>query len=213
MAPATVKYRFRFASGPISTTFSVLVDQDSANQVFHSVPIPLPKPPGHGGGGVVGPVSTEFAIYKPPIDPIPPGSSTPIPVAGEFVVEPYQDNEHKGSVRVEVLNAAEGIVASGWASYHLVCVPGSGRPHILHGLRGAGVTAGQAAVNRWLRDKQMETLVLDGIFGSKTETAMKAFQTDQSRFLPDGNVGPRTWRKLLEYAGRTASKREPGAHR
>lgn len=82
----------------------------------------------------------EISIYGDPV------AGIRIPGASGFVVEPLPDNEHKGSVRVEVLNAAEGIVASGWASYHLVCVPGSDRPDIVPGMRGVGVTAAQAAI-------------------------------------------------------------------
>lgn len=38
---------------------------------------------------------------------------------------------------------------------------------------------------------------LDGTFGAVTETAVKAFQT-QRNLSPDGVVGSRTWRELIQ---------------
>ncbi|WP_017653445.1 peptidoglycan-binding domain-containing protein [Fortiea contorta] len=38
---------------------------------------------------------------------------------------------------------------------------------------------------------------LDGAFGALTETAVKAFQ-NQRNLSPDGVVGSRTWRELIQ---------------
>jgi peptidoglycan hydrolase-like protein with peptidoglycan-binding domain len=38
---------------------------------------------------------------------------------------------------------------------------------------------------------------LDGTFGAMTETAVKAFQ-NQRNLSPDGVVGSRTWRELIQ---------------
>jgi peptidoglycan hydrolase-like protein with peptidoglycan-binding domain len=49
----------------------------------------------------------------------------------------------------------------------------------------------------------------DGVFGSKTERAVKAFQGGQlgGAIAADGIVGPKTWRKLLTL---WLSGNEPG---
>jgi peptidoglycan hydrolase-like protein with peptidoglycan-binding domain len=40
---------------------------------------------------------------------------------------------------------------------------------------------------------------IDGVFGSETEAAVKAFQTDRG-ITADGIVGPITWRNIDEFA-------------
>lgn len=195
---AVVEYRFRFAHGPVSTVFSTLVDQDGENTVFHSVPIPLPPPLGGspGGGGGVPPGPNTVSVVVKPIDPIAPGGSGPPTHSNEFAVEALPGNEHKGSVRVEVVNAFEGVVSSEWSTYHLVCVPGSHRPGLIPGSIGVAVTSLQSGLNRWLKSQKMTPLKVDGIFGPHTEAAVRAFQKD--RWLDeDGKVGPKTWREVL----------------
>ena len=71
------------------------------------------------------------AVVVKPIEPINPGGGGPPTNSQEFTVEALPGNEHKSSVRVEVVNAFEGAVSSDWATYHLVCVPGSHRPGLL----------------------------------------------------------------------------------
>lgn len=193
--PGTVQYRFRFAHGPVSTVFSTLVDKDGANSVFHSVPIPLPPPIGQtpGGGGVT-PFPGTLAVFVKPKDPIGPGG--PPVLSDVYALEALPDNEHKSSVRVEVINAFEGVVSSNWVTYHLVCTEASTRPTLRPGLRGAGVTALQAGLNRWLLSQQMTSLKIDGIFGPRTEAAVSAFQRAR-RLVVDGIVAPKTWKQLL----------------
>jgi peptidoglycan hydrolase-like protein with peptidoglycan-binding domain len=38
-------------------------------------------------------------------------------------------------------------------------------------------------------------VAVDGMFGGKTEAAVRAFQRSQ-QIVPDGIVGPKTWAKL-----------------
>lgn len=197
--PAVAAYRFRFAHGPVSTVFSTLVDKDGANSVFHSVPIPLPPPIGGGtpgGGGGVTPGPGNVAVVVKPIEPINPGGGGPPTHSQEFTVEALPGNEHKGSVRVEVVNGFEGVVSSAWETYHLVCVPGSHRPGLLPGSRGLAVTSLQAGLNRWLKSRKMTPLMVDGVFGPRTEAAVLAFQEDRG-LEADGRVGTTTWRGVL----------------
>jgi peptidoglycan hydrolase-like protein with peptidoglycan-binding domain len=55
----------------------------------------------------------------------------------------------------------------------------------------------------------VQPLQADGVFGSKTERAVKAFQGGQlgGAIAADGIVGPNTWRKLLTQ---WLSGNEPG---
>lgn len=196
--PAIAAYRFRFAHGPVSTVFSTLVDKDGENTVFHSVPIPLPPPIGGnpGGGGGVPPGPGTVAVVVKPIEPINPGGNGPPTSSQEFTVEALPGNEHRSSVRVEVVNAFEGVVSSEWATYHLVCVSGSHRPGLLPGSLGVVVISLQAGLNRWLKSQKMTPLKVDGVFGPRTEAAVRAFQKDR-RLDVDGKVGTKTWREVL----------------
>jgi peptidoglycan hydrolase-like protein with peptidoglycan-binding domain len=49
---------------------------------------------------------------------------------------------------------------------------------------------------QWIRELQMLLgVAVDGMFGGKTEAAVRAFQRNQ-QIVPDGIVGPKTWAKL-----------------
>lgn len=49
---------------------------------------------------------------------------------------------------------------------------------------------------QWIRELQMLLgVAVDGIFGGKTEAAVRTFQRDQN-IVPDGIVGPKTWAQL-----------------
>jgi hypothetical protein len=195
--PGNVRYRFRFAHGPMSTTFSRDVIEDGVTSVVHSVPLPLPDPitPPGGGGGRVGPATDELAVFRPPIDPLPPGDTSP-QGPGILTVEPLPDNQIKGSVRVEVVNSTRGIIASGWATYHLICAPGSGRGTVTPGLVGPDVLTLQTGLNRWLEEQNLPPLILDGRFTRETERVVRQFQ-QEARLDVDGMVGPHTWRALM----------------
>jgi peptidoglycan hydrolase-like protein with peptidoglycan-binding domain len=52
------------------------------------------------------------------------------------------------------------------------------------------------AVQKLLKDKFGYNINVDGIFGPKTATAVKDFQTAQG-LTSDGIVGPKTWKKLI----------------
>lgn len=209
--PGTVKYRFRFAHGPISTTFSRDVTEDGVTSVVHAVPLPLPaprNPPGSGGGGPVGPARGDFAVFRPPVDPIPPSNPTPQGPGG-LMIEPLPENHHKGSVRVEVVNSTAGIVASGWATYHVICMPGSDRPVVTPGLVGPNVVSLQVALNRWLDDQDLPRLNADGRFAAETTRVVKQFQR-AAGLTEDGVVGPRTWRALFDQDRPRSSARGNG---
>ena len=202
--PATVKYRFRFAHGPVSTIFSVLVDKEGANSFSHSVPIPLPEPVGQTGGGGVPPGPAQLTIFVKPEDPPFQGGGTPAPASQTFAVEALPDNEHKSSVCVEVVNASEGAVFSNWATYHLVCSEASTRPKLGMGALGADVTALQSGLNRWLKSREMPPIRVDGRFGLGTEAAIRAFHEDHGLAL-HGRAEEATWRQLLALVGRASS--------
>jgi Ig-like domain from next to BRCA1 gene/Putative peptidoglycan binding domain len=69
--------------------------------------------------------------------------------------------------------------AAEWKSYHV-------------GDKGAGVYALQ-----YLLRAEGNTLDADGVFGPKTELAVKAFQTARG-IKPDGSVGAQTWATLVK---------------
>jgi len=195
-APGRVRYRFLFAHGPRSTVFERVVSDAGLTTVNHSVPIPLPKPvgsPPNGGVDLTGP--DDFSVFLPPIDP--PPSDPSGPGNGSLTIEPLPDNEHKGAVRVEVLNSVSGIIASGWANYHLICEVGSGRPVVTPGLVGAGIVSLQSNLNRWIEMRSRPTLNLDGRFGKETARVVMDFQNSEG-LADDGIVGPKTWRALLK---------------
>jgi len=197
-APAVVNYRFRFAHGPVSTVFTTVVPEGEAHAVFHSVPIPLPPPlGGPPSGGVVPSGPGNLAVYVRPDDGVGGGGSPQADVG--LAVEALPDNEHKGSVRVEVTNAFEGTVTSKWVTYHMVCSPASHRPILGPGAIGASVVSLQASLNRWLRTRRMAELNIDGVFGPRTEAVLRSFQRDR-QLVADGMVGARTWTRLLDPA-------------
>lgn len=68
-------------------------------------------------------------------------------------------------------------------------------PTIRIGARGEIVTQLQD-----LLAKAGSNLAIDGIFGSGTQSAVRAFQK-KNGLVVDGIVGPKTWGKLLEAAG------------
>ncbi|MEJ6404646.1 peptidoglycan-binding domain-containing protein [Yoonia sp. 2307UL14-13] len=200
--PGNVRYRFRFAHGPMSTTFSRNVIDNGVTSVVHSVPLPLPEPRDPPRGGAVGPGAGDFAIFRPPVDPLPPGNPTPQGPDG-LTIEPLPDNRHKGSVRVEVLNSSAGIIVSGWATYDVICAPGSNMGTVTPGLVGPEVVSLQVSLNQWLDEQDLPRLNADGRFAAETERVVRQFQR-QARLDEDAVVGRRTWRALM---GRQSSGR------
>ncbi|NES64085.1 MAG: peptidoglycan-binding protein [Okeania sp. SIO2D1] len=65
-------------------------------------------------------------------------------------------------------------------------------PVLRNGSNGYNVTL----VQRLLNNAGYGSLVEDGIFGSRTESAVKQFQKDRS-LIVDGIVGSQTWKALL----------------
>lgn len=72
------------------------------------------------------------------------------------------------------------------------------QPTLRQGNSGPEVRFLQRLLNEKLRPNPK--LVLDGAFGPRTNTAVRAFQR-QARILVDGVVGPTTWRRLLLWGG------------
>lgn len=65
-------------------------------------------------------------------------------------------------------------------------------PTLRLGSKGDDVKYLQVILNYY----SSEQLKIDGIFGAKTETAVKKFQKSH-RLTADGIVGPKTWNALL----------------
>jgi peptidoglycan hydrolase-like protein with peptidoglycan-binding domain len=70
-------------------------------------------------------------------------------------------------------------------------------PTIRQGSKGAAVKKAQKALN----DRGYNAGTADGIFGSQTRKAVRAYQTDRKddeflRLSVDGVVGPKTWGRL-----------------
>ena len=73
------------------------------------------------------------------------------------------------------------------------------RPMIRNGSRGPAVQELQLRLNIWLARTPgigLAPLVADGIFGSRTDAMVRAFQRNRS-LLVDGIVGPQTWSALF----------------
>lgn len=64
---------------------------------------------------------------------------------------------------------------------------------VRYGSTGETVKALQSALNR-----AGYAVTVDGVFGSKTATAVKAFQAKHG-LLQDAVAGPKTWDKLAPY--------------
>lgn len=74
---------------------------------------------------------------------------------------------------------------------------------VQHGSAGPAVRAVQDQINfRNLKDGR--TLVVDGLFGPKTQASVRAFQkamtSEVAGFMVDGIVGPQTWQALVSEA-------------
>ena len=75
----------------------------------------------------------------------------------------------------------------------------SAQPTLARGATGAAVEDLQRRLNAWMTNTQpagLAPLEVDGIFGPRTEAAVRAFQQAQGLSV-DGVVGPQTWQRLL----------------
>lgn len=146
--PATVQYRFEFASGNKSNVFSTVVNHtDASALISHQVAIPLTAAFGGGGGGVE-PGAGGFQVQQLP-DPDQP-QPPPQQVSG-FADAQLPGNEHKDSARLVVLT--HGGAVSGPAGYHIVCMP-----KVTEGIRGAtGLTLPAPAPEPAPRDAQLRS--------------------------------------------------------
>ena len=69
-------------------------------------------------------------------------------------------------------------------------------PQLKNGAKGLQVSMLQTVLN--LKMESETDLATDGIFGPKTQAAVRAWQTAQEIGV-DGIAGPQTWTTLLEY--------------
>lgn len=77
--------------------------------------------------------------------------------------------------------------------------PASGRPVLRRGSRGPAVRELQFRLNAWIAKTPgtgLSWLIVDGIFGPRTQRAVQAFQRSR-RIRVDGIVGTQTWGQLL----------------
>jgi peptidoglycan hydrolase-like protein with peptidoglycan-binding domain len=82
-----------------------------------------------------------------------------------------------------------GFLTSGW----------QGDPPLTFGSWEPRVGHLQVALNVWMarRDSSSEPLWIDAVFGTRTERALRAFQSSAG-LTPDGIAGPRTWSALRD---------------
>jgi peptidoglycan hydrolase-like protein with peptidoglycan-binding domain len=69
-------------------------------------------------------------------------------------------------------------------------------PQLRQGDRGLQVSMLQSVLN--LKTEAEDDLATDGIFGPKTEAAVRGWQEAQGLGV-DGIAGPKTWTSLLEF--------------
>lgn len=114
-----VSYRFRFSEGNrVSGGYATVIQHPMQHvdyktpSVEHEFPFPLPglQPPDEPAGGGTG----GFAQLQAP-------SGGP-QIQGGFTGGATAGNEHKGSVRLEVVSP-QGSAVSDWVPYHIVCKP------------------------------------------------------------------------------------------
>lgn len=108
----------------------------------------------------------------------------------------YQISRQYGISLDELLRANPGVDPDRLFVGQIVCVPQkNARPHecplLSQGSRGAYVTE----LQNLLRDRGFDPGPIDGIFGTRTRSAVIAFQRSNN-LNPDGIVGVRTWTAL-----------------
>ena len=108
----------------------------------------------------------------------------------------YQLARRYGVTLDELLRANPGVDPDRLYVGQIVCIPqGNDRPHecplLSQGSRGPYVRELQTL----LRDRGFDPGPIDGIFGSRTRSAVVSFQR-RSNLNPDGMVGVRTWTAL-----------------
>lgn len=70
-------------------------------------------------------------------------------------------------------------------------------PQLKKGAQGLQISMVQSLLN--LKMQSETELATDGVFGPKTEAALREWQTAQGLGV-DGIVGPKTWTSILEFA-------------
>lgn len=101
----------------------------------------------------------------------------------------------------ELLRANPGVDPDRLYVGQIICVPqGTDQPHecplLSQGSRGSAVRE----LQNLLRDRGFDPGPIDGIFGTRTRSAVIAFQRSQN-LNPDGIVGVRTWTALGKNCG------------
>ena len=94
--------------------------------------------------------------------------------------------------------AADGVVGLetwvGWIGANVTCC-GAGLPSLRVGVWNAEVGWWQVALGRWLRQRRLGDLVVDGAYGAATEQATALFQ--RTLGLPtSGQADEKTWQAM-----------------
>jgi peptidoglycan hydrolase-like protein with peptidoglycan-binding domain len=141
-------------------------------------PLPLPQ-----GDGITSP-----RVVLPP----PPASTgkTALPPQGDGVTAPRITVPHPG-----LLRKSDGFESARTALTALDVPSGRGHSILREGSRGGEVKELQNKLNA----KGFNCGAADGIFGSKTDSAVRSFQRANG-LVADGIVGPKTWAALNKAA-------------
>lgn len=93
----------------------------------------------------------------------------------------------------------DGVV--GAITWAYLCEGSASMPVLKKGASGSLVGKVQQA----LKDGDFYTGTVDGDFGAKTETAVKAFQAARPGFVADGAIGAKTWMELSRFDAHSKS--------
>jgi len=110
---------------------------------------------------------------------------------------------HRAGSGIGVFNEGVRITQSLWADVRSWMATGPGpsmrRPTLRRGSQGTAVVELQTRLNAWLVTAStigLELLVIDGVFGSRTDAVVRTFQRNKA-LVADGIVGPKTWGALF----------------
>jgi len=110
---------------------------------------------------------------------------------------------HRAGSGIGAFNEGVRVTAEMWATVQTLMGAGGmtpdTRPTLRQASRGPSVVELQTRLNAWIiatPSSGSAVLVLDGVFGPKTDAAVRSFQRARG-LVVDGIVGPKTWVALL----------------